>query len=1608
MDDDVTELADSLGGEAPPAVWEATTAVWQAGCKDCEAERAMPVQAKSRTGRPPRGKQASHKMDVTFEYSGGWAQRKLDRGQSRSDRCKRHQRAHQQSIQALAVPYIDLRVIGEVPRGQNPTGPLGGLGRLPGLHKERKEPVSLDRFGFGMTDSDILEIINGLAEKRVAVIEAGTGTGKSTFMPFRLMNPPKDALLRLSAFGPIVVTEPRTAAATGVARFVGEELCFGHDSRTCGDHIGPGFPVGYQVKGDKNWDGACDLIYVTDGTMINWVREGRLSKIGTVIIDEAHERSENIDIILAQLREKIRDHKHLRIIITSATLDKDFFVAYFGGPDHVFHHCVPAQKSFGYGVPFFVGATIDDAVISDGVTIGPSGNVDTDTPPLSFPGWAEWGPAEGNDPPDDLRTISSVLEQLRCVDPIPPEKWRDQMPSAVAKQVVAIAAGTKWGDILGFLPTGEAIRTAVKDIKVALMARGLDFDVYELLAATPSHVSKAAIAARTRGERRKIVISSNLAETSLTVKGVRYVVDSGLICQPEWDPDIASGSYPTKPHSQSGLRQRWGRVGRDAPGWVFPLYTAAQFLALPKNTPPGSTHINLETFYMKLISAGIDLENTALPANFMHETVSHDQDSQKYINIFNKESIRARRALSLSGALDCDGHLTGFGRELERFPGDGSQALAIMLSDQLACVHEVALALEVLCQGRLIGHREGCILRVSREWPSAWRVGAAQRHRALAIGCTDDLGVLLRVFALWQNAEDQEAWCRMWWVNEAALKNALGAAMATVETLSAAMKGEANRKILPELGGRARAVLSRAMVSQRYQRVDGNMFRRVGDIDAEEVTLGHSQLVDAGDRILAFSRFRPGASGDSTPRAAIISHTVRILGWAETDGPGSDDIGLELLLRTATHSSVDEFCLRDVRDDLSAVRASLPVGAIVDLELEDVDVPIRKIQVVDHPFALPGDDSVAGDASLRSMDPSGFDRDWDPNARPDAEATEEEAAFQILDPLDLAENDPLGVGALSTVPAKVPETSISVSLPSIYLIRTQKSESEPAVLRGMITGYKVIDDANIGLLIDPLNETAAGGDPALHADLTAWQDIDLVVREIVRDHENDYLQLDRCDGQGCFYLNTGHASGLGLDLFDEGFGHRLATGARITGKAVPCEYDPMSVTLLAAARVHIAKAPSEVLDPGSSTRFFSAEIVEPLNERGYARVLLEPQDKASGLSHTFGIHRRDLPRSLRADVGRKLLVALGPDRHELRKSLDAKLQKPLAFATMWSDFFVVKANRIRASDRDIPLHIINGLLLLEQGDEWAREVWEFYVDSLHMVVQEVRPPTFSKRLAVVPAIVSLFSQRKKDVMSDYNNTLQFAIDRGTNEMNVSGPDLMAVNAAVESIRNLADLPRITAELPPGTSKQDIGYYYRKRLEDRVNVRWVSVDGDTVTVIGNSDNAVREAVKDIRGKIDLAVGELFVPLSKTNIFIGTKGRDINILRDSTGCRASKVDGSEMWRIEGTKRSAVEEFIRLAGERRLGTTGRVISVQKLNIIEDTTKRSPSSRRDVSSPAAGLPPSVQEAARPQRTSPVVNRTSMVRPSPKAEPDAAVIAAVLVALVAIIIVIVLVFNIS
>jgi HrpA-like RNA helicase/predicted RNA-binding protein with RPS1 domain len=843
-------------------------------CKDCQREVEHLVAEIYELERSGGTKSQLKKLRADLEkrrekatYNENWAKGLVDRGGSRSDRCKDHRLKHRTNIQGIAVAYIDLQTVGEVADRENPVGPLGGLGPLPVAHEVvPNTSYDLQEVKVGMTDEHVTTMIALLREKRVLVLKAGTGTGKSTFAPYRLMDPPPASLenlppdapfAKLSDLGPIIVTEPRIQAAVGVATFVGGTM-----SGSGG--VGPGYPVGYQVSGDRNHDEACELIYVTDGTMINWLREGRLSRIGTVIVDEAHERSTNIDFIMGYLKQELTRYPHLRVIITSATFNTAFYKEYFGGPDVAHVMEVPAEKTFGYGMPLFPNLDAAEDGEEDILerwtdeSLPLSSQQPRDKDQFILRHWPDRdAPAFEKDDVADMADVgmredvwdtTARLLDLRYTGQIPMEQWRERMPDEMAKFIIRLAKGLDerglFGDILGFLPTRRTIDPVCAEVERAL-GKAYQGNVFPLISTLPKAVQREALAKRRKGDPRKIVISTNLAETSLTVEGVRFIVDSGVIAQSEWDPELARGGIPTKPHSQAGIKQRWGRVGRKSPGWVFPLYSKGQYLELAEDTPPGSTRENLEALVMTAKMGGIDVVvGFPWPAAFEPTTTKLDETAREARDVFLRELRRADFALRAGGAVDADGHPTSFGKELVRFQGLGStaSALAVMYADRLACVPEVVTILALLEDVRLIGQRG--LLQDDYEWPDEWRLEASDRHRGLATLCEDDAELVLVTAAAWERADPAKApwdqsdlrksWARQWWVNHEVLLEAAEKRHEVIAALSPAMKEDVKRFLEPALINRARGVLTRSLAAHLYVRVDAQTYRHVPSTSAIE------------------------------------------------------------------------------------------------------------------------------------------------------------------------------------------------------------------------------------------------------------------------------------------------------------------------------------------------------------------------------------------------------------------------------------------------------------------------------------------------------------------------------------------------------------------------------------------------------------------------------------------------------------------------------------------------------------------------------------------------------------------------------------------------------
>lgn len=1501
------------GLEGVPIRGKSSVTFWDAECKDCVAERRL-----KRRKRSERGSSETS----GFQYSGAWAAREQETGHTRSDRCPRHRRAHKQAIRALAVPYVDLNVIGRVRDANCPTGPLGGLGPLPKQHEKGQSSTDLQKFGFGMSDADILEILKGMKKKRVAVIEAGTGSGKSTFMPFRFMFPPDGASFRPTENGPIVVTEPRRAAATGVATFVGENLCFDHDSSTCNRHIGPGFPVGYQVSGDQNWDGACDLVYVTDGTMINWVRDGSLARFGMVIVDEAHERNENIDIILAQLREKLHQYKHLRVVITSATIDKDFFISYFGGEEKVFHHVVPEKKSFGYGVPFFSGLEVTSSRIENGFKL------EADGKSIDFSGWSAFGPEDPAYPPDDLRAETVKYAKLHCIDEIPVEEWSEKMPSAVARQVLSIAEGTEWGDILGFLPTKTKIYQAIEEIQSGLAQRGLDFDVFPLLSSVDKKIIEKAIAARRRGEKRKIVISSNLAETSLTVSGVRFVVDSGLICQSTWNMELVTGNMVTIPHSQSGLRQRWGRVGRDSPGWVFPLYTTEQFLLLAHDTPPESTRKNLESFCSKLIAAGVDIENADLPASFEDSGFEQDSFGREASETFKAELSRAHGTLKQTGLIDEHGDLTELGREIERYPGDASEALAIILGDRLSCLHEVAFGVTTLGNGMLYGLQANCILRTNFDWSPEWRLRAAACHRALAHGCKDDLDLAVRIASLYQTAADGEQWCRTWWVNQTALDEALTSVADTVASLSAAMKGEAWRPISPTLAPKARAILSRAFSSLRFQRINPEQFCAVGDEASVPVSFPERRYGECGDVVMAFKRYRDDRKGSDGGH--YISHVVNVDEWATLADSSSIDSGFDLLLevgrRRLSGSDVEFACL----DPLAQARSLLPIGSVFEFCIAHGPNPLSEIKeavLLKEPFL--GASIATGIASGVSGEAdSGFDPEWDPRKREDAVPDEEEEAAKPLDPRKLEVNDSLSADAKCEVVLEKDSAESLCEEEPIFARMLFEECSPDSGTPYLISGYE-IENGSIVALLETFDTENQSLNPARHMNLDVFDDIELEYLGAAEDSYWSFLQFRRCENHERFVVPEKEF--YSLQRYVESSVLELVKGVTLNAVVIAPKKQQRSVSAKLWLQECLRKSgtPSRMRD-GKEGRLYPASVFSEVDEHENVEVEFDDVFEPGGIRLRTRVKSWWLgeEKGIPIAIGQALRIAFEdwPDRKPYLSPVSEELER---FVKRSGGRLKNSNNRVVAL-RPVDLPLARMLLKLDKSEEWTEAVSALFEGSQYVRAAVALPPIRKASVQSSDICHSLISNLRIEFEQRFEVRAKVGAS-GAIELQTQNDE--ALKQATSALEKLGQSAYVKARIPSGTAGLVIGPKHRDRLalQARKGIDWVWIDNDILYVVGDSLTNVKAVMVLVREKVSKVSAVVSLPSGRIGLFIGpNKGENIREAIQLSGCRANQIGKSPDYRVTGPTVASIEMFATLQRRHVNDLTVQIHSVSELETL------------------------------------------------------------------------------
>ncbi len=433
------------------------------------------------------------------------------------------------------------------------------------------------------------EIIAAIRDHQVLVLAGETGSGKTTQIPKMCL------VAGRGEAGRIACTQPRRVAATSVARRVAEEL-----------NVPLGREVGCKIRFADQTSDDTVIKFMTDGMLLAELQaDPELRAYDTIIVDEAHERSLNIDFILGHLRRLRLRRPDLKIIITSATIDTEAF-----------------SKAFD-------GAPIIEV----------SGRV--------YP----------------VEVIYAPLDELKG------DKGELTYIDAAVEAVERVLLESSAGDVLVFMPTERDIR----ETRDLLEGRRLGRIEVVPLFGRLTNAEQQRVFAPTQG--RKIIVATNIAETSLTIPGIRFVIDTGLSRFSRYTPQSRTRRLPVEPVSQSSADQRKGRCGRVSDGVCIRLYSEQDFNDRPRFTQPEIQRSNLADVILRMKAFGLG-----------------DIEEFPFLNAPPAKGIRAGYALLHElGAIDETGVLTDLGRELAHLPVDPTVGRMILQATNEKALREVLI-----------------------------------------------------------------------------------------------------------------------------------------------------------------------------------------------------------------------------------------------------------------------------------------------------------------------------------------------------------------------------------------------------------------------------------------------------------------------------------------------------------------------------------------------------------------------------------------------------------------------------------------------------------------------------------------------------------------------------------------------------------------------------------------------------------------------------------------------------------------------------------------------------------------------------------------------------
>jgi HrpA-like RNA helicase len=449
------------------------------------------------------------------------------------------------------------------------------------------------------------KILSALKDNQAVVVESPTGSGKTTQLPVILYE------AGYSQKGIIGVTQPRRIAAVSVSEFIARQM-----------ETPLGGLVGYKMRFEDHTGPQTKIKIMTDGMLLQEMKlDPWLSKYSVIVVDEAHERSLNIDFTLGLLKRVLESRRDFKVIISSATINAEVFCEYFGGcpvvkidaqrfpvtliydpPAIADHHIKPHEKRYKYGRK---GMNQDEA------------------------------PANGKNS-DNVRPNGA-------------DTAAEALLLKIEKIVTRFIAEKREGDILVFLSGEKAIKDCMN--RLALCRDGGKLHLLPLYGRLGKEEQERVFDAAPKG-KTKVVLSTNIAETSVTIEGITAVIDSGLSKLNWYNPNTYTSSLVEAPISKASANQRKGRAGRTCEGSCYRLYTRQDFEDRPEFTTEEIFRTDLSEVILRMSDLGIT-----------------DFEDFDFISTPGREGlISGIETLNLLHALENDRSLSNIGKMMTEFP----------------------------------------------------------------------------------------------------------------------------------------------------------------------------------------------------------------------------------------------------------------------------------------------------------------------------------------------------------------------------------------------------------------------------------------------------------------------------------------------------------------------------------------------------------------------------------------------------------------------------------------------------------------------------------------------------------------------------------------------------------------------------------------------------------------------------------------------------------------------------------------------------------------------------------------------------------------------------